>query len=256
MLVSDLVLTPVTLGRRYTPQQLPGQTARMRTWWLDELEHAGPEHLDDDIIAGYDAKQQFDPGPDVTLLAGLGLGPGSRLLDLGAGTGTFTASSAATGADVTAVDLSPPMIARLTERCASMPNVEAVRAGFLSFEPSGESFDVVYCRNALHQVPDFWKVFVLRRIATWLAPRGVLMIRDLVYDMSPDEVEPAFDAWFDAAVDDPDIGYTADDLANHARTEHSTFTWLLEPMLERTGFTITERTVRAGVYASYLCRRV
>jgi len=228
----------------------------MTTWWLDELAHAGSEHLDGDFVAGYDAKQQFDPSSDVDLLMEHGLGPGSRLLDLGAGTGTFSIAAADTGAEVVVADVSPAMVARLAERCSSMPNVQVVRAGLLSYEPVHEErFDFVYCRNVLHQVPDFWKVMALRRIAGRLRIGGILLLRDLVYDVAPGDVEALFERWFDRAVDDPARGYTAGEFAEHIRSEHSTFTWLLEPMLERTGFTIVERSVRAGVYAAYTCRR-
>ena len=106
----------------------------------------------------------------------------------------------------------------------------------------------MYCRNALHQLPDFWKVVALGRVAGWLAPDRVLLQRNLVDD--------TFAAWFDRAVADPAAGDAADDFSEHVRTEHSTFTWLLEPMLEHTGFTIVDREVRAGVYASDTCVRV
>ncbi len=226
----------------------------MTSWWLLERDHAGAEHLDDDFVAGYDAKQQFDPTADVELMQELGLGPGTRLLDLGAGTGTVTIAAAAMAAEIVAADVSPAMVARLTERCAGAPNVSVVQAGMLSYEPA-EPFDLVYCRNVLHQVPDFWKVIALRRIAGWLRPGGFLVLRDLVYDIAPDEIEGVFERWFERAVDDPARGYTADDFAEHIRSEHSTFTWLLDPMLERIGFTIVDREVRADVYAAYTCRR-
>jgi SAM-dependent methyltransferase len=228
----------------------------MPSRWLNELGHAGAEHPDPAFVAGYDAKQQFDPSDDVEALVGLGLGPSTRLLDLGAGTGTLTVvAAAATGADVTAIDVSPAMVEHLGARSAAAPDVEVCEGGFLSYEHNGEPFDFVYCRNVLHQLPDFWKVIALWRVAGWLRPGGVLMLRDLVYDLAPDEIEAGIEAWFDRAVDDPATGYTADDFADHVRTEHSTFTWLLEPMLERTGFEIVARDVRRGVYASYTCRR-
>lgn len=227
----------------------------MTSWWPDELDHAGAEHLDADFVAGYDAKQQFDPSDDLASLVRLGLDATTRILDLAAGTGTFAGAAASTGAEVTAIDVSPVMIDRLDTRFESVSNVHVVRAGFLSYEHTGEPFDIVYCRNALHQLPDFWKVIALRRIAGWLKPGGILVLRDLVYDLAPDEIDAAFQAWFERAVEDPAAGYTADDFAEHVRTEHSTFTWLLEPMLERTGFTIVDREVRAHVYAGYTCRR-
>ena len=45
----------------------------MERWYPDELAMAGPEHLNAEFVAGYDRKQQFDPSPDVALLAELGV---------------------------------------------------------------------------------------------------------------------------------------------------------------------------------------
>jgi hypothetical protein len=39
------------------------------------------------------------------------------------------------------------------------------------------------------------------------------------------------------------------------RDEHSTFTWLLEPMIERAGFEVVDADYRSGVFARYLCRK-
>ena len=50
-------------------------------------------------------------------------------------------------------------------------------------------------------------------------------------------------------------GWTADELAEHVRIEHSTYSWLFEPLLERTGFEILEREYVRGVYGAYTCRR-
>ncbi len=45
-------------------------------------------------------------------------------------------------------------------------------------------------------------------------------------------------AWLDDPAEDPALGYTRDDFAEHLRTEFSPFRWLPEPMLTAAGFTI------------------
>jgi len=40
----------------------------------------------------------------------------------------------------------------------------------------------------------------------------------------------------------------------HVRGEFSTYSWLLDAMLERTGFEILERSFRRSVYGTYTCR--
>ena len=224
-------------------------------WWLDEQVHAGAEHLDPAYVSGYDAKSQVDPGPDIDALVSLGLERGSTVVDLGAGTGVFTLAAAATGATVIAVDVAAPMVDALRERTAELPNVSVVQAGFLSYVHDGPPVDIVHSRNALHQIPDFWKVVALQRIHDLLKPGGILRLRDLVFDLEPDAIADGIEAWKAGAVDDPARGYTAPEFAEHVRAEHSTFTWLLEPALERVGFEILDRQVGRNVYAAYTCRR-
>lgn len=223
---------------------------------LDELAHAGPEHLDPDYVADYDRKQNYDPTADVDALLARGLDPHSVLLDMGCGTGTFSLAVAPHCRRVIAVDVSRPMLDQLGARAdaAGVDNIELVHAGFLSYEHRGVPVDVAFSRHALHHLPDFWKALALQRLAGTMATGGLLWLRDLVYAFEPIEVDQVFDGWFDAAVDDPAEGYTADDLATHVRSEFSTYTWLLEPMLAKAGFRSLDVEVdRRRTYARYAC---
>ncbi|MCF6426211.1 class I SAM-dependent methyltransferase [Amycolatopsis tucumanensis] len=217
-------------------------------WMLDELAHAGPEHLDPGFVAGFDRKQgRPDPSEDLALL------DGRTVVDLGAGTGRFAIAAAERFDRVVAVDVSPAMLAVI--RSAGLPNVECVQAGFLTYEHRGEPADAVFTRHALHQLPDFWKAIALHRIAGMLRPGGLLRLRDLIYDFQPGETESVLRDWFDQAVTDPQVGYTRDDLAEHVRTEHSTFRWLLEPMLDAAGFEVLDVQFTGRVYGAYTCQK-
>lgn len=229
----------------------------MRRWWLDEQGHAGPEHLDAGYVAGYDHKAGFDPTEDIEALRRHGLGPDSLVVDLGAGTGTFAVSVAPSCRRVVAVDVSAAMTAALRTRIGrlGLDNVTVVDAGFLSYVHEGEPADIVFTRNALHQIPDFWKGIALDRIASFLRPHGVLRLRDLVFDFAPAEAEERIDAWMSGAVHDPAAGWTAEELAEHVRSEFSTYSWLLDSLLDRTGFDILERSFRRSAYGAYTCRR-
>lgn len=225
----------------------------MDLWWLDESRFVGEQHLDVEYVAGYDAKAAFDPAPDVEVLKGHGLGASSTLIDLGAGTGTFAAAAAATGATVVAVDPSPAMADAIRRKTVGAPNVTVRQAGMLSYRHDGRA-DFVYSRNTLHQLPDFWKVMALARIGDMLVDGGLLFLRDLVYDTEPHDVKAAFDEWMASASPDSAIGYTRTELARHVATEFSTFSWLLEEALRRTGFEVVDKEVRRRVYAAYVCR--
>ena len=224
---------------------------------IDELTHAGAEHLDPGFVAAYERKQDFDPGPDVAVLVGCGLGADSTLVDLGAGTGRLARAAAEVFGRVVAVDISPVMLDALERSVidAGLVNVECVRGGFLSYEHGGPPADAAYTRNALHHLPDFWKGIALERVARMLEPGGVLVVRDLLYDFRPDEADDVFDRWFGGAVDDPTRGYTRSDFVEHIRTEHSTYRWLFEPLLDAAGFDILEVEYRRSVYGAYTCTK-
>jgi hypothetical protein len=134
-------------------------------------------------------------------------------------------------------------------------NVTVVEAGFFGYRHQGPPADAVYTRNALRQIPDFHKGLALERIRAMLRPGGTLLLRDLVYDFEPAEADEAIAAWFAGAVEPPALGYTEDDLAEHVRTEHSTFRFCLEALLSHTDFTVLEAGYTRRVYARYLCER-
>jgi SAM-dependent methyltransferase len=225
---------------------------RLRSWQFDELAHAGREHLDAEYAAAYDEKSRTDWNEDVDALLANGIGRASTVVDLGAGTGTFGTAIAPHVARVVAVDVSEPMVATMGAR-----GLEAVRAGFLTYAHEGDAPDAVFTRNALHHLPDFWKAIALERIARLLRPGGVLRLRDLVYSFEPREADAAIASWLATAPENPAEGWTAAELAEHVREEHSTFTWLLEPMLERVGFEIRDTWLSPNrIFAAYTCVRL
>lgn len=227
-------------------------------WWLEELGHAGDEHLDAGYVAGYDRKAGTDPAADLDVLRGFGLDDTSTLVDLGAGTGTLALAAASLCRRVVAVDVSPAMLAALranVERLG-LRNVECVRAGFLTYEHRGEPADFVYSRNALHHLPDFWKGIALRRAAAVLRSGGVLRLHDLVYAFEPSEAEGAIEAWVAGGAARPEDGWTREELETHVREEHSTYDWLLRSLLAHAGFEVREASVRPSrTYAAYTCVR-
>jgi ubiquinone/menaquinone biosynthesis C-methylase UbiE len=227
------------------------------SWTVDELAHAGPEHLDPVFVATYDQKSGTEPTEDIAWLRRYGLNAASTLVDLGAGTGTFALAVAPLCRRVVAVDVSSAMLELVHRRAgeAGLNNIECVSAGFLSYEHQGPAADFVCTRNALHHLPDFFKAIALERIARMLRPRGVLFLRDLIYDFQPSEAGEMLDQWFAGAVDDPARGYTRQDFAEHVRAEFSTYRWLFEPMLAAAGFEILEVEFARAVYGAYTCMK-
>lgn len=230
------------------------------SWWLDEKSHAGREHFDEQHARRYDAKMDAGAADEIGMLQDKGaLGPQSSVVDLGAGSGQFSLAVAEVCKRVVAVDVSPVMLGQLKEKLDSsgLGNVETVDAGFLTYKHADEPADVVYSRYALHHLPDFWQALALQRIADMLRPGGVFRLSDVVYSFEPADAEDRIEAWIaDIMTNDVEGGWTRAELAEHVRDENSTFTWLLEPMIERAGFEIIDADYSdSGMDARYICKK-
>lgn len=97
------------------------------------------------------------------------LGTGTRVLEIGCGTGLFTQHFAATGADVTALDISEDLL--VVARARGLPSrVNLVCARFEQYAPS-EPFDAVVGSSVLHHLEPG---LALSRIFEVLKPGGVM----------------------------------------------------------------------------------
>lgn len=228
-------------------------------WLFDEGANAGPEHLDPQYVQAYDNKAAFDPSNDLATLRDRGLGRGRTLVDLGCGTGEFALAAAEVVDRVVAVDVSEPMLdtLRAKAKVRGVTNVEAVRAGFLTYQHTGSPADFIYTRHALHHLPDFWKAIALQRVADTLSTGGLLLLRDLIYSFDPSEAGSKLEGWLASASREVGVGWTREELERHLRDEYSTFSWVLEPMLTKAGLTIDAAWASdSGIYAAYLCLKV
>jgi ubiquinone/menaquinone biosynthesis C-methylase UbiE len=228
-------------------------------WALDELASAGRENLDAGHVGRYDLKEDAGAAAEVLLCQELGLTPESTVVDLGAGTGQFAIAAAAAFARVIAVDVSALMLERLQAKVAAagLQNVEVVQAGFLSYAHRGGPADLIYSRLALHHLPDFWKALALIRLRRALRPGGVLRLSDVVYSFDPLEAEDRLEAWCASAGHDAEGDWSRAELEEHVREENSTWSWLLEEMIERAAFEIeTSSYSEDGLFAQYVLRAV
>jgi ubiquinone/menaquinone biosynthesis C-methylase UbiE len=88
-------------------------------------------------------------------LARVSLNPGSRVLDVAAGTGALALIAARTGAQVLATDFSPGMVARIA--AANLPNVEARIMDGQALALEDGSFDAVFSIFGVIMFPDWRK---------------------------------------------------------------------------------------------------
>jgi hypothetical protein len=85
----------------------------------------------------------------------------------------------------------------------------------------------------------------------------VLRLWDVVYSFEPSEASDRIESWCatGGADVDLDVDWSRAELEEHVRDEHSTFSWLLEPMIERCGFAVDDVWYSAdGMFAKYVLR--
>jgi ubiquinone/menaquinone biosynthesis C-methylase UbiE len=122
-------------------------------------------------------------------LEGIGVGPGWRCLDVGAGAGSVAwmlAELVGSSGHVMATDLDTRLLEQL--RCQT---IKVVRHDLLSDPLPEAGFDLVHARLLLMHLPA--RLAALRRLAAAVRPGGWLAIIDT--DFTPAEVWPASPAW-------------------------------------------------------------
>ena len=100
------------------------------------------------------------------------LPPGSRVLELGCGSGVPDTRLLAERFLVTAVDISPEQARRAR---AAVPSAEIVCADFTDLELEPGSFDGVASFYSFNHVPRDLLAPLFRRIRGWLVPGGLLL---------------------------------------------------------------------------------
>lgn len=98
-------------------------------------------------------------------------------LDVGCGHGLLSRALARRGLTVTAVDVSPQMVALAQQRTSAGESVEYRVADVMHRDAIPGRFDVVMSVNVVHHLP---LELIVPRLADLVAPGGVLLIQDVV----------------------------------------------------------------------------
>jgi SAM-dependent methyltransferase len=116
-----------------------------------------------------------------------GVGGGDEVLDVGSGPGALTAFLLSVGAQVAAIDPSPPFIDAIRER---FPGVDARRGTAEELPYDAASFDAALAQLVVHFMPD--PVIGLRQMARVTRPGGV--VAACVWDGPTGALAPFWDA--------------------------------------------------------------
>jgi len=125
----------------------------------------------DQVAAGYDrTNTAMTVGNDALWRAAttraVAPKPGEKILDLGAGTASSSASLARSGAQVVAADFSPGMLAEGQRRHGSIRNLSFVQADATDLPFDDGEFDAVTMSYALRNVND------PKKLAAWIREAG------------------------------------------------------------------------------------
>ncbi len=109
-------------------------------------------------------------------------GAGTKILDLGVGTGLGSVEFYKQGAEITGVDFSDNMLEKAREK---MPEARLIKHDFSkSFPPPElreEKFDYIILSYALHHLPDWKKVEFLGELKEFLKPGGRIVVADVAF---------------------------------------------------------------------------
>ena len=224
-------------------------------WYYNDLRQVGLDFTDAVQVGTYDTRQRSTDAAASQLLQELGVQHGAVLADIGCGTGVLACQAALLGCKVIAIDISGAMLAATRSRASQLGvhGITTQQAGFLTFPAAPASIDIVTTQYALHHLNDFWKLVALQRIHRSLKSGGLLFLRDVVFSCEPAALPQTVESWLEWM--QTERGYSREENATHVREEHSTFSWVMEGLLERAGFHVGTPKYTRGVYATYVARK-
>lgn len=133
-----------------------------------------------------DARPPAPPEVLDELAALAGLGPGSRVLEIGCGTGQATLPLAERAYAILAVELGANLAELAREKLAAYPDVEIVTSSFEDWDPDGARFDAVVAFNSFHWIDPELR---FAKPASVLRPGGALGVFGTTFAVH-DEADP------------------------------------------------------------------
>ncbi|MDX6532487.1 MAG: hypothetical protein QOF68_231 [Gaiellales bacterium] len=163
-----------------------------------EPEHERLRATFDRVAEQYRAVRPRYPEPLIDDLCHLaGLTDGSRLLEIGCGTGQATVALAKRGLEIEAVELGERLAAVARKELAPYPRASVVNAAFEQWRPRRAGFDVVAAFTSLHWIDPAERY---SKPAALLRPGGRLAVVETVHVL-PVGGDPFFVAVDDAYVE-------------------------------------------------------
>ncbi|MFB3896327.1 MAG: class I SAM-dependent methyltransferase [bacterium] len=229
-------------------------------WQYDEFLPPGVDFTSVEEVQQYDAMHQkfrdYSKASQMIIQA-LGLNLRSTVIDMGSGTGAFTLYAAKQCNQIYAVDISKPMLEYCQKKAetAGVSNISFHHGGLLTYEHQAEPVDAMVCVAVLHHLPDFWKQIGLQRAAQMIKPGGKLFLFDIVFSSKEAQLFESIDKMIQAF--EQQAGeQMAREAIIHIKNEYSTYDWIMEGILTKSGFKIDTAQYNPGFQTTYICSRV
>ena len=227
-------------------------------WQYDENVQVGIDYQDISNVQTYDeemAKFRDVEKEATDIIKTICLEKDHSLLEIGTGTGHFAIEAARHCDNVYAIDISPTMIDYAKQKAQTMgiDNILFIQSGFLSYEHDKASFDAIVSNIAFHHLPDFWKMVALKRIYQLLKKGGTFYLHDVIFSFPIEEYASKIDDWIDSMEETVGVDF-AKEAEMHIKDEYSTFDWIIEEMLHKSGFKFDIHH-KNDFFAAYCCKK-
>jgi ubiquinone/menaquinone biosynthesis C-methylase UbiE len=228
-------------------------------WQFDEQKQKGVDYSSIEEVAAYDSMHRrfrdYEKAAE-RIIQRLQLGPTSTVIDMGVGTGAFALHAASKCKQIHAVDVSQAMLDYTRQQAdrRGLKNIQFHHAGLLTYNHQTEPADAIVCVAVLHHLPDFWKQAALSRCARMLKKTGKLYLFDIVFHSRLEQLPADIDHWLEL-ISQKAGARLGGEAAIHVRDEYSTYDWILEGMLQRSGFKLESAEYAPGFEASYVCAK-
>lgn len=226
-------------------------------WYYNENSHSGVNYSNQEIVKDYDNQhakfRDFETEANKISQA-LNIGKNDTIVDLGCGSGELSIQLSSRCKKIYAVDISTNMIDLCNKKISEkkLENITPICSGLLSYQHDSEPADIVISNVVLHHLPDFWKMIALKKINDLLKPGGKFFLFDIVYSFPVENHKENITNWLNGMKEKAGEKMMEESII-HVRDEFSTWDWIIEKMLELSGFKIVHIAGEMPNTKAYIC---